>query len=500
MAHPWKDPKSGVWQLRQKTPRDLVGRLRGTTLTLPIGDGSQVDLKVGDIVRASLRTKDDRVARTRHAIADAALQAFWDAARSPQAIVASEQATEAARPGTLSGPAGGMAWEEAVARFRPGSKKLLGDLSEPATEANQARIVSATASIMDEAWAMLRGERLEEPTAPSSPKTSGLTARPRHGGAAAQGPRGMPITVSDLWSRYRLYHSDKLATNTLHRYEASISRLAAYLPDRDVRHITGDDIYSWAEHRQSSEGIHPRTINRNDLVAASSLFSWATKRQGGQIVDANPVEGVALDLPRHVKTRERTFRDAEVLAILRAAQEVAPWGPHDKANQGKRWCPWLAAYSGARISELTALEATDIRQEQGSHIMHFSRTKTSEPRSVPIHPHLIERGFLDFVAAIGSGPLFFDPARHSKSARTPPHEVRSRKIAEWLRKKVNLDPAVDPNHGWRHTFKTRAVNLMDARVRDEIVGHTPGAVRRKYEAPTIPMMAEAMANFPRYDV
>jgi hypothetical protein len=38
--------------------------------------------------------------------------------------------------------------------------------------------------------------------------------------------------------------------------------------------------------------------------------------------------------------------------------------------------------------------------------MHFHKTKTGQPRTIPIHEHLIEMGFIDFVKSRKSGPLF----------------------------------------------------------------------------------------------
>ncbi|MFL5130996.1 MAG: DUF6538 domain-containing protein, partial [Microvirga sp.] len=80
MARPWKDPKSGVWHLRQRVPQDLL-RLKGQNLTLPVGDSFST-VKIGDVVQVSLRTKDQREAKERHAIADGALRRFWENQRS----------------------------------------------------------------------------------------------------------------------------------------------------------------------------------------------------------------------------------------------------------------------------------------------------------------------------------------------------------------------------------------------------------------------------------
>ena len=76
--------------------------------------------------------------------------------------------------------------------------------------------------------------------------------------------------------------------------------------------------------------------------------------------------------------------------------------------------PWLCAYSGARAGEITQLRVQDIERQDGFVAMKIKpeagAVKGSMPRVVPIHEHVIEQGFLDYVSARGSGPLFYDPA------------------------------------------------------------------------------------------
>src|SRR4051794_21089390 len=81
MARPWKDPKTSVWHLRQRLPRDLVVRLKGSMVTLPIGEDFAT-VRMGDVVQVSLRTKDPRKAKQLHAITDAALREFYDRQRN----------------------------------------------------------------------------------------------------------------------------------------------------------------------------------------------------------------------------------------------------------------------------------------------------------------------------------------------------------------------------------------------------------------------------------
>jgi integrase len=174
--------------------------------------------------------------------------------------------------------------------------------------------------------------------------------------------------------------------------------------------------------------------------------------------------------------------------------------------------PWLCAYSGARAGEITQLRGQDIEQRDGFVVMKITpdagTTKSRKARIVPIHEHLIDQGFLEYVRAKGKGPLFYDPpakAQETDESSDPLKPKRPRavnalnKVAGWVRKLGIADPAVRPNHGWRHTFKARARRAdIEKRVRDAICGHEPGEVDDEYDNVTPADMAKALAQFPRY--
>jgi integrase len=128
-------------------------------------------------------------------------------------------------------------------------------------------------------------------------------------------------------------------------------------------------------------------------------------------------------------------------------------------------------------------------------------------RTVPIHPHLIEQGFLSFAQSSGSGPLFYNPHKGApeKPGSTNPRKPRYVKarehLAKWVRELGITDPDVKPNHGWRHTFKQLGHrNDISERLLDTIVGHAPMNVGRGYGPPTLNDMATALQKFPRYEI
>jgi len=383
-------------------------------------------------------------------------------------------------------------------RFGPFADALLAREGLVIDADSRTLLIKAVAHALDRAASKLeRNAMLDyspDPAAKSFPAWEPL--QPKAKPSSNEGG----ITVAELWERWSGYNADKKAPTTIERYAASLRSLSTFTKGKAAGAVTSDDLYSWAQHRRDAENISPKVVNQVDLVAVSSVFKWAASRQGGKLIPSNPVtKDVRLDLPKVQRQREPTLRTDEIKAILQAASNVKDDPKNPTSAFAKRWCPWLAAYSGARIQELTGLKVEDIENEGGIWVMHFHRTKTGHPRTVPLHEHLIEMGFLNFVKSRKTGPLFYDPSRSSGKAKTPQSEQRAIKLADWVRTETKLDKAVDPNHGWRHTFKTKALAVgIPERISDAITGHSTGSVARSYETPTVGMKAEALKRFPRY--
>ena len=102
------------------------------------------------------------------------------------------------------------------------------------------------------------------------------------------------------------------------------------------------------------------------------------------------------------------------------------------------------------------------------------------------------------------GSAVIDPPEVSgrtETASRDASEVRASGVATFIRGKADLRENVDPNHGWRGTWKSIAASFgIEERYRDAITGHTPGSVGRKYERPTTAELAKAMKRFRRYAV
>jgi integrase len=145
----------------------------------------------------------------------------------------------------------------------------------------------------------------------------------------------------------------------------------------------------------------------------------------------------------------------------------------------RRWLPWLCAYSGARVNELTGLDPSDISPGPDGiwcMVIKPSLEKTEQWRVVPIHSHIIKQGFPKYVEERErlNKPLFYDPVR-SRGGKpgNPQFKKVAERIGEWVHG-LGIPVGVKPNHAWRHLFKSVARHVRtDREVEGFITGHRP---------------------------
>ena len=104
--------------------------------------------------------------------------------------------------------------------------------------------------------------------------------------------------------------------------------------------------------------------------------------------------------------------------------------------------------------------------------MRFPQTKDGCARTVPIHSELEREGFVRFVRAAPEGPLFVGDVEQQAGVSRSAPELRAAELAAWIKKRADLEAGVSPNHGWRHTFITRAEGAgISKRHSNAITGH-----------------------------
>lgn len=334
----------------------------------------------------------------------------------------------------------------------------------------------------------------QAPTLPISPNASVRTPQGKTGG----------IALTALYDQYTV--EAKISPATIEQWRKYICHLVSFLRFDDAGRVTTDDLLRWRQDLKQrtfrGKTLSSKTINGSYLAAASVTFAYGFAER---ILPSNPMRDVGnVRADRKPKLRDRDFTIAERKLILSAASKAAQSGrlSNEKAL-ARRWVPWICAYTGARVNEITQLRKEDFTERGGIWCIHITPeaggVKTEEARYVPIHEHLIEQGLLQIVETATNGPLFYDPA-NSRGGKRPPYKIVGQRIADWLRDDVGLkDENIKPSHAWRHTFKTICREAeIDEGAADYMQGHASKGVARHYGSNTLPALAKQLAKFPRF--
>jgi integrase len=318
--------------------------------------------------------------------------------------------------------------------------------------------------------------------------------------AGAERSSSSSVSCNMLFERWQA--EVKPARSTIARWAAVFKAADVRFPD--ARAITPELAKEWMIGL-ISEDRTAQTVATVWKTALKTVFAWALVEK---LIGRNPFFEVKISVPRRTVEREtKAFTSEEAEIILTAA--LAYKNPTTIDERARRWVPWLCAYTGARAGEITQLRCSDVYQRGADYFAKLSpsagKMKTGKARTVPLHEHLIEQGFISFVEALGDGPLFYSIGRTRRPGvpepvQSPAERTRAR-LGDWVRSLGISDPELSPNHAWRHTFKARAERYgMSERYSDAITGHAPPTAGRAYGKPTPEDLAHAMHTFPRYSL
>ena len=297
------------------------------------------------------------------------------------------------------------------------------------------------------------------------------------------------LTLSELFERWK--SEVKPATRTALAWKRVFNAFAIYLGHENVKQITDADVINWKDYLVA-KGLKSKTVNNAYLACLRTIFNFGVNNK---LITHNPAEKVKMAFRKNSEQSALPYNDEEVARLL--------WLAKQEVNPIRRWLPWLAALSGARIGELAQLWGSAIKIENGVHFMEIKpaadggslKTPNSE-RQVPLHPTLIKDGFLDFVKTKGEGPLFYQRGSGDPNKRHASRGV-SNHVAAWIREQGFRDPRKAPNHALRHWWKSTAARIgMQDSLADAIQGHAGHSVASTYRHFDLETLAKGVASIP----
>ncbi|WP_028110231.1 tyrosine-type recombinase/integrase [Ferrimonas futtsuensis] len=179
--------------------------------------------------------------------------------------------------------------------------------------------------------------------------------------------------------------------------EFAYAELIKIVGDIRLSRFDGRVALKYKQHFLNAGKLAIPTINKR-IGKVKNLLQWAAPYYGTQ----NPMQGITLKQKRRVRDQRKAVSDAMVRRLLIAARDQEKY----QKTPFKRWLPFLGAYTGARIAELAQLYLDDLKVIDGYPCIHIQATQPyqslktpSSERVIPIHPQLIEEGFLKFAEA-----------------------------------------------------------------------------------------------------
>lgn len=319
-------------------------------------------------------------------------------------------------------------------------------------------------------------------------------------------PEKPKIGAVDAFERYA--DAQKLKPKTKKRWRPVIDLLIAHLGHDDMRKLNKLDLVKWkndllAEKNGKEFARVPRTVRDVHLAVVRATCQFLVDELE---LDENPAAGIVVRGVEDGKEDDdnKGFTDRDAATILRATLVPRSKQMSVEMVAAHRWVPWICAYTGARVNEITSLRPQDFVTKDGIYCISLRKevTKTSKARVIPLHLHLCDEGLAAYVDSrrkVGK-PLFYDPARARRdNPGNPQYEKVADKLGDWVRL-MEVDHGVWPNHGWRHRWKSQARHVgMHPEISDFITGHGGGSVSKKYGDRWVATFAQEIAKLPRYE-
>lgn len=328
-------------------------------------------------------------------------------------------------------------------------------------------------------------------------------------------------TIADAVQSYLAAHKNVWKLKTFKARRWQLGYLVEFLGDgRPIESIRVDDIREYRNAvltLRANHGFKPaqsfaskQTTNAASRIAPKTaelifqpvrtFFAWAVSSEG--LIENNPALAVKMT-SKQGKVVGRARRPFETVEIKELFSLPLFTGCKSKSRRfaagehiyrdGKYWLPILGYYTGCRLGELVQLaiedvDATsehpylDINEKALVGATSKSVKSTAGLRKVPLHPDLIELGFLDFVKKRAKQDkntvrLFSEiPFGVDGQASTEYSKIFGR-----LMDKAGLKDPQLVFHSWRHGAEDA---LRDAEcqpyVIDRIIGHADNTMGGKY--------------------
>lgn len=281
------------------------------------------------------------------------------------------------------------------------------------------------------------------------------------------------IITDEQKRRARGTNAKPLPDSTAKKYRDIAGQFSKFRNSPNAATVKLAEAKQWMEALQDAGELSNRTI-KTKIQSICTILNWGRQNDPENFLPAgNPLTGMKMPDYRTTASHMRAFTLEEAALVLRSARK--------ESRPLYRWLPWLCAYSGMRVNEAGQLDKDDffkIGEQWFWNVTTAGRRSlktASSERRIPVHPALVDEGFLTFLEKAPDGRLFKGETKEDINVQP--------RMSIWVRSIIPYDkrPELSPNHGWRHLFEDlcRRDNVPED-ARNYITGRASGKSQEYY--------------------
>jgi integrase len=308
-------------------------------------------------------------------------------------------------------------------------------------------------------------------------------------------PEKERVTFQVLLAAWELENTNKRTRRTKRRY---MDKFASFLGHSDATLVEPEHFAAFKEAllKQANAKEIAHKSAENILAGVSAVFAAGFKAKK---ITTNPCDGISFQAKRSQMSKTLGYTVEQVALILR---EGCNMPPHI------RYPTLVAAFSGARVGEIADATTHDVYMVGDMYVLDIRTDYREEGQEIknessirrfPLHPQIIEEGFIAYWRSLPPGPLFPAFSLGQDNRRS---DAASREISEWIRDLGIKDPSqklrYKPNHSFRNYVKTQWRNAkVEEETHDAITGHgSRKDESRNYGEYELRLMLEAIEKLP----
>ena len=237
--------------------------------------------------------------------------------------------------------------------------------------------------------------------------------------------------------------------------------------------MTADDVKALG--LPSDKTVSTATINKH-ITFLNGMFKHAVNLE---YIPSSPASDMQVPEPKGGEQTVDEFSQDDLIKIFNSPVL-------GKNYPYQFWIPVLGLYTGARREELCNLYREDIKQEEGIWYIDINMDKpdkfikTYQSRKVPLHPFLLDLGFLDYIKGFQPGERIWPELSNNNKSKKYGHY-----FGRWFNNSLLNPLGIKPTaneigvgalkktfHSFRHSLITLGIRSgMDVQKVKGLVGH-----------------------------